>query len=264
MYVYVFSSYYGGDKVAIRPDAADLGMAAGDLIKTDMSYVLCLWETCAFQELIKHTFVPHGEPKILLKSVVSQRTLHVIYQFVQHRYTTYHKAMALWIWPDDLVEWLVRYAPAQSVLKTLTSSKKKPKELETQHLQRLSDEARFSPQLCTSSGQQLILVPDLRTLRAIVPHELLEQKNIVILHSQSTDKQKREAYRNLKIGKKHILISTPSQCFQDRYALSQITVVDQHKRRYKNQQDPRYDAVTVVQHLAAERWASLQLTGITL
>lgn len=178
MYVYVFSSYYGGDKVAMRPDAAGLGIEAGDLVKTDMSYVLCLGDTCAFHELVRYTFSAQGEPKVVLKHLLSLRALQLMQQFVHHRYTTYHKALPLRIGSDDLIDGLLRYAPAESVLKK--SSKK----------QKLTAEL---------GGQQLILVPDMRTLRAVIPQAEQEEKGTIVLHSQSTDKQKKEAFRNLKL-----------------------------------------------------------------
>jgi len=60
------------------------------------------------------------------------------------------------------------------------------------------------------------------------------------------------------------LVCKPSQIFKDWYNLQSILLMDQHKRRYKNQQDPRYDATTVVKCLAEKTDAELIMTGAVL
>ena len=83
---------------------------------------------------------------------------------------------------------------------------------------------------------------------------------VLALHGQSTDKQKRDAFRSLKAGKYMTLVCTPSQMFQDWADLKSIVLLDQHKRRYKSQQDPRYDAVRVAQIWAEKAGAELTMT----
>lgn len=56
------------------------------------------------------------------------------------------------------------------------------------------------------------------------------------------------------------LVCTPSQMFQDWADLKSIVLLDQHKRRYKSQQDPRYDAVRVAQIWAKKAGAELVMT----
>ncbi|MDP2670097.1 MAG: hypothetical protein Q8O99_03820 [bacterium] len=59
-------------------------------------------------------------------------------------------------------------------------------------------------------------------------------------------------------------MSTHAQIFQDFFDLTSIVLIDQHKRRYKSQQDPRYRTPTVVEQMVNTYGPTLQTTGYTL
>lgn len=267
MYVYVFSNYYWGDKVALRQDAASLGAKAGDLLKTETWYVFCLGETCAFQEKVKYTYAVQGTAEILYKQLLSPQTLGILHRFVHHWYTTYHKSLPLWLENEDAIGSFLKGAP-KKIPKPSKAAKAADIPAEVSQFSRNTEHWKLEVVKMPGKGQQLVVIPDLRTLWAILPQDILHgtgtmqdlAQDIAILHGQSTDKQKRDAFWALKAGKKDLLVCTPSQIFQDRYDLESIILVDQHKRRYKNQQDPRYDAVTVVKYRAEKLWASLTMT----
>lgn len=82
--------------------------------------------------------------------------------------------------------------------------------------------------------------------------------------SKTSPKQKDDAFRALKTGAAHTLITTHSQIFQDWYDLGYILIIDQHTRYYKNQQDPRYHSLEVCQTMGKLYGAELDMTGISL
>jgi primosomal protein N' len=70
------------------------------------------------------------------------------------------------------------------------------------------------------------------------------------LWSQHTSLQDIRQFWKMKHGQSELLICTPSECFWDYHDLSQITLIDPHKRYYKSQQDPRYDIMRVCELMA--------------
>ena len=69
------------------------------------------------------------------------------------------------------------------------------------------------------------------------------------MNGKHTKKQRAEVFWKIKNGAPETLVCTYSQIFQDWQDLKRIILIDQHKRYYKNQQDPRYYTPRVVEKM---------------
>ncbi len=99
------------------------------------------------------------------------------------------------------------------------------------------------------NGQQCLIFPDLRTLMSSVDESIRKQKSVAILTSSMTEKQRNDARWSIKNGTSRIVLCTPSAFFCDWRRLSDIQIIDPHLRYYKNRQNPRFGAESVVQQI---------------
>lgn len=114
--------------------------------------------------------------------------------------------------------------------------------------------------------QKLVVFPDVRTMDNHIKTNPAYNslKEYVILNGTSTQVQKDKARRGIKTGQIQTLFCTPSQLFQDRKNLTEISLIDTHQRYYKSQQDPRYDTREICKKLAEIHKATLNTTGIQI
>jgi len=180
-------------------------------------------------------------------SFFSAKALTLVHRLVHQYYTSYKNVVKLFV-SDDI---------AALQKKEITKSKKSL-------FQRFSiQNSTFNIQHSTEGGQQLVVFPDVWTMKSFLGSQELPV-GTVILNATSTQQQKDKARRGIKMGHISTLCCTYSQIFQDRKDLKHILLIDQHQRYYKNQQDPRYDAVEVVKQMAVLYGAELVLHGMNI
>lgn len=222
----------------------------GDFFSIDGDYALLLWEHITAHELIPgQVTAVHCE--LIEKSFCSPKTLHVIHEFVWKRYTTYTNTVPLWLW-SDMVALLKRRV--KSVKNTTRS---RSVDLTKERV------FAFSSNSPTSS-QQLIVFPDIWTMHQQLPAKLFDQPGVIRRHSGLSALQKASIFRWCKKWTVHTLITTPAGIFQDRKDLQLIYLVDEHKRRYKSAQDPRYRTPTVLAEMKEVYSCSLISSGMQL
>lgn len=230
MFFYFFDRHYGHDRVAQAriewANAWDFFEARG------YGYILCLWEEISWLEQYSKTvelWLEKTEIMPLTQWLLWQKALSLLHWFTNHWFCSYKKAVPLWIWdPEDLIKRMV---------------KKKWKK--------------------KGSAQELIVYPNLRSLSNDTSLDL-DQTQAVMLHSQSTKKQKSDVFWSLKHGNAQQLVCTYSQMFQDRENLEKITLIDQHIWYYKSQKDPRYQAWKVIDQMWEVYWCEVVKTWFIL
>lgn len=233
MYFYFFDRYYGHDRVA---QAQLEGVWPWDFFEArGYGYVLCLGESVSWvEQYTKYIDIALSEAEIFLvcSHVLSDATLSLIHRFTHQRSCSYKKTMPLWIWdPEELAK-----------RKPETKKRKEKKE---------------------GVEQQLVIYPNLRSLSNDASLDLSQQW-VMMLHSQSTKKQKSEAFWSIRDGSTKKLVCTYSQMLQEWNHLTSITIHDEHTRYYKSQQDPRYHAVEVTKKMAEVYTSDLKMTWYSL
>lgn len=233
MYYYHFTHYAGNDRV-FRSEK--IFGEPGDLLSVGGEYMLVLGEEVARKEQHTKPWKSTEEPKLISAWLLSEKSLAMIHRMVEYRFTTYKNVLPLRIGDiDDLI----KYKPSRE-----SAPQKRKKK---------------------SAEQQLIIFPDLRTMHAYIAEHKNDLPEVFLtLHSQTSAKQKAQAFRSLKFWKATTVLCTYSQLFQDRAHLTSITLIDQHKWYYKSQQDPRYYVPTVAQQLAKTSGATLEKTWFQL
>ena len=277
MYLYHFSKYAGTDRVFTTD--LELGQV-GDLVMLgEGEYGFLLGDEVARPEMGKyalktpHLASPKGEELIVVPRLLSEKSLGLLHRFVNEWYTTYKNSISLWV--HD-VEDIVKRNKKQEIRK----KKKKIK-----HRKWVINNGVLIHSDEVLEWQQLIIFPDLWTLKQVCKSPLsprghslptsseftssqggdqLVWHGVVVLHGKSTKKQKSEAFLGIKSWAIATLICTYSQIFQDWQNLQHIILIDQHKRYYKHQQDPRYYVPTVVEKMAEIYGAHVTRTGQVL
>ena len=188
------------------------------------NYYLVLGETIHWPHLYKIGQAPAELISYLLNeessnklknTLLSSTTLSLIHHLVYEYYTTYSNIIKLYL-PNDI---------SQLFKKWIISKQK------TQH-----------------NKQTLIIMPDRWTI--VNQQELYQYTLDQAIGSQHTISQDIKLFWNIKYGYKQIIICTPGECFWDYSNLSQIILIDPHKRYYKSQQEPRYDIARVCELMA--------------
>lgn len=159
------------------------------------------------------------------KSFFSKQTIELIHWFVHQYYTSYKNVVKMFV-SGELAD----------LFKKEISVKKKIE-------------------------QSLVVFPDVWTMDNYLKgqEKSITKLNYVLLNSTSTQQQKDKAWRGIKMGHIQTLYCTPSEVFQDRKDLKNITIIDSHQWYYKNQQDPRYDTREFVKKMAEMYGAQLTL-----
>jgi hypothetical protein len=218
MYVFLWNRFHNGDTVWWLDDAASF--APGDLLHCDGDILLCLWDsiTLWIKDSVGTYWGRASAIELLQTAFVSERVLLCMHWFVQQWFTTYYHTVPLWLWWGDDRWW-----------EFSSHAKRRAKDL----------------------SQQLLIFPDLWTMRSLTTAEQRSAPWHRVAHSRMSVLQKKKLYWDIVFWKVTHLYATPSQIFFDWACLDWVTVHRQHQRRYKNAQDPRYDAVAVAHYLAA-------------
>lgn len=111
----------------------------------------------------------------------------------------------------------------------------------------------------------LILTPEIGlTAQLVIQLELLLQKDIVVLHSQLTEKQKRERWEKIANTQEPlVIVGARSALFAPFHSLGLIVIDEAHEDAYKQEQAPHYHATRVGAQLAALHKARLVLGSAT-
>jgi hypothetical protein len=231
MYVFSWNRFHGGDTVWWLNDA--LGYKAWDLLHYEGDTLICLWTECTvwIEGSVAEYPLNPNELEVIQAWFVSERVLQTMHWFVKQWYTTYHHTVPLWLgWSDDR-RWEFRV----------------PKKRRQQGL-----------------TQYLTIFPDLWSLWALTTPEQRNASWHRVVHSRMSILQKKKLYRDVSCGKVTHLYATPSQIFFDWMALTGVIVHRQHQWWYKHQQEPRYDAVVVAEHVARSYSASYHSPWLTV
>lgn len=212
MYLFAVEQYAWFDRV-FKTDSS-VKLSRWDLIKLWNSHFIILWNQISFPELYqKHKLEISIQPEIVYKNFLKENTLDLINFLTYTYYTSYNNIIPLFI-DNDITR----------ILLAQVSTKK-------------------------NVEQSLIVFPDLWSI-SNYNLDSFELDWYTLLHWQSTEKQKITAFWWIKSWKIKNLICTYSQIFQDWVNLKKIIIIDTHKWYYKNQQDPRYSVVSVVEKMA--------------
>ena len=249
MYYYSFDRFYWFDRV-VRLDEKSFNVFPGDLIKTQNTVFLCLWDTVAFQEQYKYVDSISVEgSSIIYTWLFSQQLLLLLHWLVYYNYTTYKSAIKLFL-PADIMSFVNR----EIVGRKPTKNKKIICDFEGLLHENIDsvvcDKNELFNNIQSEKWQILYVFPDLWTLKNMVSDSLLTDKKSVLLYSMNTSKQKDIAWWNIKKNKVQFIFSTPGEVFQDYKSLSKIYFIFPHKRYYSNQQDPRFKMEDVVNVLS--------------
>ena len=192
---------------------------------TDMydNYYLVLGDSIFREHLYKITQAPAvlypcvptkaGSSKALTRyQLLTVPTIKLIHHLVYEYYTSYANIIKLYL-PDNIPK-LLSKSPSKSY---------------------------WAPQSC-------IIMPDRRTI--INNQQRYDYALDQAIGSQHSISQDIKLFWNIKSGLTSQIVCTPWECFWDYHTLSEITLIDPHKRYYKSQKDPRYDIMRVCELMA--------------
>lgn len=234
MFLYAFGHYAGIDRVFVAPKS--FWEKSWTLLQTPQGECfLILWNKVAFPERYTRVFdkIP---AKITKKHTITTKTMDHIHRMVAHRYTTYKKVIPLFL-PHGITTYFH--------LLTKKSTGKKPS-----HSPFLYQNFELIQQWQKKDWQQLIVFPNVWTMRMLCPKSFFTSQkpsNVVLIHAKLTDRQKIVLQQKIRCGLVDTVCTTPWEIFQDRKKLTHLQLVDEHKRYYSNQQDPRYKVPVVIE-----------------
>lgn len=229
MYLYSFYRFAWFDRVFYTDNQE---FSSWDLLEAWWEFFLCLWNNIPFKELYTVTLkLENISLEVYIKNLFSENTVEFLNNIVHNCYTTYKKVIPLFI--PDIEALLKKYIKKQEV--PYFSG-----------LKSYDDVYWFSE--FTSKWQQLVVFPDLWLFYNTVSYNVIRE--VQILHWYSTNVQRSNMFWKIKKWKISNIFVTYSKIFQDWKDLRKIVVFSPHRRYYKNQQDPRYDTVELLEILA--------------
>ena len=240
MYLYGFDKFAGSDKIFMI-DENICPYKAGDIIADGESIFLVVGKDICFAEQYRTVYKPYHTFTVVEKKFFSPLQLSILHHVVQTYYSTYKAVMRLFLPPMDIA----------SLLTYKKSSKK------SVYIDIVFDEKQslFVPTNTQKEGQQLILVPDLRTAHNLLHDDILS--DATLRHSWLSALQMTKIFRWCKQGQVATLITTFGGIFHDRKNLKRIVFIQPHKRYYQHQQDPRYKVAEVMDFIANNTGAEL-------
>lgn len=247
MFCYFPNKRIGDEKVAW---VTWVSWSEGDFLLIDGEYALVLGEHITNSELISWQ-VTSVYSEYVEKKLCSSKTMRLIHDLVGQWYSSYTNVIPLWIW-SDMLALMKRRGKKQK-----TVSRSWSVELDS------SGMFVFSASSSTSA-QQILVFPDLRTMHQQLPARIFVQEGVGRRHSWLTALQKATIFRWCKQWLIHTLITTPAGIFQDRKQLDHIFIVDAHKWWYKSGQDPRYRTPRVLAAMQKIFACNLSTSGVLL
>lgn len=200
-----------------------------DLLYDGSRYYLCLWTHVSFEDLIVDEISLDDEIKIEYKSFLSKEIIDIIHHIVKNNFSLYRLVIPMFL-PDEIRNLLKR------------ASKKINKSVE------FIDYSNYSNSWIIKKciGQQLIIYPDMWSIYNQFDNNYLLFDWVESLNSKSTNIQKWKTFWNIKNWITNTLVCTHSQIFQDWLNLEKIIIYSPHQRYYKNQKDPRYSTIDIL------------------
>ncbi len=111
---------------------------------------------------------------------------------------------------------------------------------------------RLTEKILHKGQQTLILVPEISlTPQTVHNFECKFGKNIAIIHSRLTPKQKADQWLHIYQNHTPIIIGSRSAIFAPFQNLGLIIIDEEHEDSYKQEQAPRYNTVTVAQKICS-------------
>lgn len=204
-----------------------------DILAIDNTIIFVLWDTIAFPELVKQEFrLWSNTIREIAKKICKEQTMTMIHWLVGHRFSSYRKVLPLYF---------------SSYLLHNYQVKKKKKQQNTAYIFDVRN--GFSPSEQMLDWQQLILFPDLRSLKQYTVW-LQSIPATVSIYWTRTDRQSLSLYQDIQSNTITTLCTTHAHMFQDWNNLSLVQIVDPDKRYFASQQDPRYKVSDVAKYLS--------------
>ena len=235
MYLFSFSKFAWHDRVF----STSLSIwKPWDLIQCGSEFLLNLWDTISFPELIKTQFTPTSTWEVVYKWFFDKKFLTLLHRMTYQRYSTYNNVLKLFV-SFDISALLLR----ESKVKSQTKKIKLPEK--SDYLNHLDD-----------TKQNLVIIPDNRS-RENQLSNYFSQDFITHLYSIDTQNRKDQHRWEIKKSKTWVIVVTQSEIFQPFNNLWSITFVDWYKWYYHNQQDPRYNVAEIVSKLQEIWWCNV-------
>lgn len=110
----------------------------------------------------------------------------------------------------------------------------------------------------------IVLVPEI----SLTPQTISRFKNkfgevVGVFHSQLSQGEKHDVYKQIKDGKIRILIGARSALFAPFTSLGVIIIDEFHEGAYKSEKNPKFSAIDVAKYISNKRCASLVLGSAT-
>lgn len=247
MYLFSFDKFAWSDKVLKLSDGDQFskGIKPGDLVKCGTDVFVVLGDEVSWPELYRYPYVPAQKFEVIKKWLLSKKTLALLHWMTFTYYSPYRSVMRYFISfeRENLLE---------------RENKKKTDFLSPAQIEQITKAIGNIP----SSGQTLIVFPDLWTMFNTLPADLLESAAITFLNSSATQNQKDKYRRQIKKWIAQVIVCTHAEIFQDFADLKKIILIDPHKWYYANQQDPRYKTGAVLEKMKEIYWAELEIVGV--
>lgn len=237
MYLYAFNMYAGFDKVFILNEK-NLKFTEGDIIHNkEWFFFLVLWENISFPEVYNTLYSSDKDFTIIKKALISKETMNLIHRMVYERYSSYKNVMKFFI--DSEIE------------KLLTKEIKQNKKAKSFDIKIGKIQIKWDWE-----SQTLIVFPDIRSYNNIVWEE---KKQWIFLYSLDTQNIKNTNRRKIKTWNESLIYATSSEIFQDFNNLKEIYLIEPQKRYYASQQDPRYKVWNVLEKIAENYSAKINI-----
>ncbi len=239
MFFYSFNNHAWHDRVFRAPEKLPKKYKAGDILRVDKQYVLLLGEEVSFEE--QYLYQRNGQREVVehYPWVIKIKTLAQIHRMVEQRFSPYKKIIPLFL-PKEL----------DYLLNKKTTTKKVPHFHEYLYNANQNIIAKSAKKI---PWQQLIVFPDLRTLRNMIVESDIDNTTI-LLTSQSTQLQTAKSFWWVSNGTINTVITTHSSLYQNRKQLESIIFVYPQKRYYASHQEPRYKTKTVLNKIHEIYW----------
>ncbi|MCU9812830.1 primosomal protein N' [Paraclostridium sp. AKS81] len=110
----------------------------------------------------------------------------------------------------------------------------------------------------------VVLVPEI----SLTPQTISRFKNkfgdiVGVFHSQLSEGEKHDVYKQIKEGKIRILIGARSALFAPFTSLGVIIIDEFHEGAYKSEKNPKFNSIDVAKYIASKRDVSLVLGSAT-
>lgn len=99
MYIFTPDRYAGYDKIFLY--TTDTKINAGDLIRIEDQYAICLGADCSFSENYQHTYPSFATPQVIYEKFFSSNTISMIHWMVHTYYSSYKSVMKLFL-PSEI------------------------------------------------------------------------------------------------------------------------------------------------------------------